>query len=398
MLLRLVYAQTRAMNEGKQDYGVYGFSCSPRTRMRIIQPEVVSGTLEQWKRNQPPYGKRHQEVNFAPIISSKRLSLLEGSGIDAVESLRNVADLETIRIALLCPGSKDPGGEVGRGQRGGEEEELYRRTDVAWHVKPYVNREVPYPLNASLTDEGRALMVSDVLCYREGLANDYSIMKKPFLVDIIFATPSTDLSGSKDPITKEKKWEQDYKNLKAAFDAAVFSRCKIFVLSYFGCEQPGHPPEEVASVMYKVIYEYQACFNMIVLSVSSGTPNMAEVKKNYDMFQKVFWTPESALLYWNGDCPRHLQGSNYWHAIEGTEAGHTADDGGMPSSTQKRSQDQTSTSDVAWKTKEWEQSQEFRRLLLVLKNKMTMDTEKYQESEVLSSLMERIAPVNCIEE
>ena len=134
----------------------------------------------QWKHNQPPYGKIYKEVNFAPIISSKGFSLLECSSIDVVESFRNVPDLENIRIALLCSSSKDPGGEVHRGQRGGEEEEMYRRTDVTWHMKPYGDRDVPYPLHTSHKGEGRALMVNNVLCYREGPISGYSIMKSLF--------------------------------------------------------------------------------------------------------------------------------------------------------------------------------------------------------------------------
>ena len=41
-----------------------------------------------------------------------------------------------------------------------------------------------------------------------------------------------------------------YCTLRAVFEAAVASGSHILVLSDFGCDGMGHPPREVASLMY----------------------------------------------------------------------------------------------------------------------------------------------------
>ena len=50
--------------------------------------------------------------------------------------------------------------------------------------------------------------------------------------------------------------EHMYLTLTAAFRAAATFACDVLVVSDFGCNNMGHPAQEVASVMYKVAMNF----------------------------------------------------------------------------------------------------------------------------------------------
>ena len=97
-----------------------------------------------------------------------------------------------------------------------------------------------------------------------------------------------------------------YYTLRASLVAAVAAKCNVLVLSEFGCNTAGHPPQEFASLMYKVIYEFQHHFSVIMIAIPSVR------KEIYDVLYKVFERPTSSLLYWNGDYPRRPHPEAPW--------------------------------------------------------------------------------------
>ena len=97
--------------------------------------------------------------------------------------------MEDVPIALLCACSTHPGGAVLQGRADREEEEMYNRTYLAQHLKCFIDREWPYPLEVSNENEAKALLVRNVLCHRHGCHQAYGVMKRPFQVDVILAAP-----------------------------------------------------------------------------------------------------------------------------------------------------------------------------------------------------------------
>ena len=243
------------------------------------------------------------------MLPEKLVTIAQGDFVSMAADLRMLENMGTVNIGLLCEGATHPGGKVLQGAQG-PEEELYRRTDMARHMKCYLDNEWPYPLGNVRVDEGKAISVGGVLCYRNSPDFGYGIKAEPVSLTVITAVPSKQPPTSARLYLREEYREDMYYTLRASFDAAVTANCDILVLPDFGCGQAGHPPQEVASVMYKLIYEYKEHFRVIVIAIST------ESKHNYDMFNKIFSRPESSLLYWNGDYPRSSHPTAPW--ISGT--------------------------------------------------------------------------------
>ena len=144
------------------------------------------------------------------------------------------------------------------------------------------------------------------MCYRNSPDFGYGIKAEPVSLTVITAVPSKQPPASARLYLREEDHDNMYYTLRASFDAAVTANCDVLVLPDFGCGEAGHPPQEVASIMYKLIDEYEEHFRVIVIAIS------AESKHNHEMFNKIFSRPESSLLYWNGDYPRRSHPKAPW--------------------------------------------------------------------------------------
>ena len=70
-----------------------------------------------------------------------------------------------------------------------QEEELYRRTDLERHMKEYLDGELPYPLCVTQGDQGKAILVENVSCYRADRNFGYRLQKVPTTMNVVLAAP-----------------------------------------------------------------------------------------------------------------------------------------------------------------------------------------------------------------
>ena len=87
-----------------------------------------------------------------------------------------------------------------------------------------------------------------------------------------------------------------YLTLTAAFRAATTLACDVLVVSDFGCNNMGHPAQEVASMIYKVAYEFCNPFKAIIVAIPP-TNKISDARTNYEEFHRVFYKPKSWLMY-----------------------------------------------------------------------------------------------------
>ena len=93
--------------------------------------------------------------------------------------------------------------------------------------------------------------------------------------------PKPRLVGTNNNYLLEHDREHMYLTLTAAFRAAATFACDVLVVSDFGCNNMGHPAQEVASVMYKVAYEFCKDFKAIIVAILP-TSKRSDTRTNYE--------------------------------------------------------------------------------------------------------------------
>jgi uncharacterized protein (TIGR02452 family) len=140
-----------------------------------------------------------------------------------------------------------------------------------------------YPLGISQLEEGRAILIQGVSCYRADRDFGYRLQKNTATKNVVLAAPKRRPTLSEDNYMFEEDREHLYLALRAAVTVAKQSRCQVLVLSDFGCGLLGHPPREVASVMYKVIFEFKEDFKAIVIVIPLGIESSSERAMSYEL-------------------------------------------------------------------------------------------------------------------
>ena len=138
-------------------------------------------------------------------------------------------------------------------------------------------------------------------------------------MNVVLAAPRQTPNLNDENYTFEEERTLLYLTMHAAVTAANQSRCQVLVLSDFGCGSMGHPPREVASIMYKVVYEFKDCFKAIVIAIPPGMADSQERTTSYEYFARTFQEPNKFLLYWNGMSPSRVLTEDWVTVIEVTE-------------------------------------------------------------------------------
>ena len=115
-------------------------------------------------------------------------------------------------------------------------------------------------------------------------------------MNVVLAAPQKRPTLRDENYMFEEDREHLYLTLRAAVVAAKHSQCQVLVLSDFGCGLLGHPPQEVASVMYKVL-EFKKDFKAVVIAIPPGIESSRERTMSYENFVRVFQVPKAFLLY-----------------------------------------------------------------------------------------------------
>jgi hypothetical protein len=200
--------------------------------------------------------------------------VLECDDITIASSIDRIDGLAGVSVTPICAAASRPGGDV----LGGEletEEELYRRTDIERHTQEYTKGMAAYPLCISRLEEGRAILVQGVSCYRADRDFGYRWQPEASQMNVVLAAPRPKprLIGRNNNYLFDQDREHMYLTLTAAFRAATTLACDVLVVSDFGCNNMGHPAQEVASVIYKVAYEFCDQFKAVIVAATTDSTN-----------------------------------------------------------------------------------------------------------------------------
>ena len=110
-----------------------------------------------------------------------------------------------------------------------------------------------------------------------------------------------------------------YCTLRAAFEAAAQSDSHVLVLSDFGCDGMGHPPQEVASLMYKLAYEFVDSFKAIFIAIAPKKLRTSGARTNFEELQRIFQNLKAELPYWGGEPPHRSGPSSPWKSASPVE-------------------------------------------------------------------------------
>jgi hypothetical protein len=230
-LMRLIYAQTRTINAGASNYM---FTRVVETTEFVEPKSGVQENIVQWSRNQDPCADVNDDaLPFTPVLPEGYVKVVECDSVSIASGIRDLTDLEDENVALICACTSHPSSDVLWGGLN-QEEELYRRSDIERHTKTLLDGSWVYPFQALKIDEGRALHIEGVSCYRADRNFGYRLRRNTAIIDVVLSAPR------KDPMTNGRTYmrnvdrEHMYLTLRAAVSSAAQANCKVLVLSDFG--------------------------------------------------------------------------------------------------------------------------------------------------------------------
>ena len=132
-----------------------------------------------------------------------------------------------------------------------QEEDLYRRSDVARHTRRYLDNDWIYPLAVSCLSEDKAALIQDVACYRASRDFGYRMLNQASFINVVLSSPRPRPVLIDDRYAYEEDRVHMCLAIRASFEVALRAECDVLVFSDFG-GAAGHPAPEVASLLYKV--------------------------------------------------------------------------------------------------------------------------------------------------
>ena len=179
-----------------------------------------------------------------------------------------------------------PGGGAGQGA-GAQEEDLYRRTDLAKSLHPadYQEKDAGF-------GEFNVLYSSGVTVFRAGQAEGYAVFepKDRFKVNVVSSAAYN--LGKQGPTYKNPEspeYEEGMKRkIRGQLRAAQEHGDRALVLSAFGCGAFHNNPAKVAQFYFDVMseIEFEAAFDIVQFAI---IPNpAAKENDNFVHFQKAF--------------------------------------------------------------------------------------------------------------
>lgn len=202
------------------------------------------------------------------------------------------------RTAVLNCGSYiTPGGGVARGS-GGQEEELFRRTNLFRSLFQYSNFASGYQLELKypqypLDKHYGGVYSPDVTVFRSGASSGYAFLKTPYFIDVITA------SSVKNPkLTEDGHFADDEDistvkdTIRTIFRIGLQNSVRCMILCPIGCGAYGNPPEDVATYFMDIMEEseFKDKYENIIFAIIDRHPVTGESGKgrNYAAFSEVF--------------------------------------------------------------------------------------------------------------
>ncbi|KAG2382947.1 hypothetical protein C9374_004914 [Naegleria lovaniensis] len=196
-------------------------------------------------------------------------------------------NVQTKKVAVLNMASaKRPGGGYKTGS-GAQEENLFRRTSLAFSLEDVdhwdTDRKWKYPL-----PELGGVYVPNVSVIRGSELKGYPFLTKLYHVDVIcvaaYAKPQLDQSRQK---LHESLIENVKNKMRLMFAMAIENGVTTVILSAWGCGAYENPPSHIASLFNSVIKEYDGAFEDIVFAIYNDH-NAKSTDGNIVPFERVF--------------------------------------------------------------------------------------------------------------
>jgi uncharacterized protein (TIGR02452 family) len=197
------------------------------------------------------------------------------------------------RIAVLNMASaRRPGGGYRQGS-GAQEENLFRRTNLAFCLDDVDNfdrkRKWHYPL-----DEFGGIFTPEALVIRGTELKGYSFLDQVQKMDVIsvaaYARPK--LMGNR---LDAKVAQNTKRKMRLMFAMAHEHKVNCLVLSAFGCGAYVNPPTHIAQLFKEVIQEFDGVLEEVVFAIYND--HNAKGEGNVKPFEQVFAMEASPIVY-----------------------------------------------------------------------------------------------------
>ena len=109
-LLRLIYAQTRRLNDKNERY-IFA-RVHETIEARVPRAHVV-GNINQWVKNQSPkWAESDITLTFTPKLKDGLVHVVECDSISIVADVREIKNLDNAHVTLVCASNGHPGSNV----------------------------------------------------------------------------------------------------------------------------------------------------------------------------------------------------------------------------------------------------------------------------------------------
>ncbi len=271
---KLVWKQTQTALEGQELH-------SESITLQVPGEPIVYLCSNHYTEGAPPEEK---------FLRVENMDCLEAARILQTQNFSKVA-------VLLMASSPEPGGDVKRGGDS-QEEDIYRRTDMALHTHRYSDQG-NYPIGGDLP----VVMRHDgVTIFRGPTADGF-----PFLT--ARTAPVTILSVAADRSIEKKNVDgklvyasvsdkdELQQSIRLLLHAIIESNCTAVVLSALGCGCDGHPPEEVALLFKREIYRVGSKMPYVYFAIQNKDAN---ITGNFEIFRKILTNAENEVTWLSG--------------------------------------------------------------------------------------------------
>ena len=268
-----------------------------KENIKIVSESGYSNTKGEWVSLDTDNSLSEIYQSELPSVDQKHrqetiISVVNDDSIDAGIKLKDQG-FNPIVLDMAC--EDGPGGGVIGGCYG-QEESLFRRTDLYLHTFKYTKyakvfgmseSETKYPLNRYFG----AVYVRNANVFRHKEAMGYRLMEKPYKLSFVA------VAAIKDPVLvdnmlTDKDKEITCDKIRSIFRIGLHNNHDAVVLGAFGCGLFHNPPQSIASCFEKVLKEpeFHNKFKKVVFAIledqCSGLSH--NINGNYQPFKDRF--------------------------------------------------------------------------------------------------------------